>query len=88
MNPGDLGDMVGVALVRVADAVAFVAETLLHLHPEVAGVNELNLPFALPLLAVREHPDIGGNAGVVEELVRQRDDRFKPVVFDDPAADF
>ena len=84
----NLADMVGVALVGVADAVAFVAETLLHLHPEVAGVNELNLSLALPLLSVREHPDIGGNSGVVEELVRQRDNRLQPVVLNDPAADF
>ena len=38
-------------------------------------------------LAVGEHPDVGGDAGVVEELVRQRDDCLEPVVLYDPAAD-
>ena len=39
------------------------------------------------LLAVGEHPDVGGDAGVVEELVGQGDDGLQPVVLDDPLAD-
>src|SRR5205823_14186322 len=37
-------------------------------------------------LVVREHPYVGADAGVVEELVRQRDDGLQPVVLDDPPA--
>ena len=37
--------------------------------------------------AVGEHPDVGGDAGIVEEVQRQGDDGFEPVVLDDPAAD-
>ena len=47
---GEFADMVGVffrLLVRgVADAAAFVAEAFFHLHPELAGVNELHLALA------------------------------------------
>ena len=38
-------------------------------------------------LAVAEHPDVGGDAGVVEHVERQGDDGLEPVVLDDPAAD-
>jgi hypothetical protein len=38
-------------------------------------------------LAVGEHPDVGGDAGVVEHVQRQGDDGLEPVVLDDPAAD-
>ena len=34
-----------------------------------------------------QHPDVRRNAGVVEHVERQSDDRLEPVVFDDPAAD-
>ena len=67
---------------------ALVAEALLHLHPERAGVDELNLAFARLLFPVGEHPEVGGDAGVVEELLGQGDDGLQPVVLDDPAADF
>ena len=45
------------------------------------------LPLRSGLLAVGEHPDVGGDAGVVEELIGQGHDGFQPVVFDDPLAD-
>jgi hypothetical protein len=38
-------------------------------------------------LAVGEHPDVGGDAGVVEQVERQGDDGLQPIVLDDPAAD-
>jgi hypothetical protein len=50
------------------------------------GVDELDLALAGGL-AVGEHPDVGGDAGVVEHVQRQGDDGFQPVVLDDPAAD-
>ena len=34
-----------------------------------------------------QHPNIGRNAGVVEELVGERDHGFEPIVLDDPLAD-
>ena len=52
-----------------------------------ARVDELDLALALGFLAVGEHPDVGGDAGVVEELVGQGDDGLQPVVLDDPLAD-
>ena len=81
VEPGDI------AALGVADLVALVAERLLHRNPEVPGVDELDLPPARLLLAVREDPDVGRDAGVVEELVGQGDHGLEPVVLDDPAAD-
>ena len=72
---------------RVADLVALVAEALPHLDVELARVDELHLAAARLFLAVGQHPDVGGDAGVVEELVGQRDDGLQPVVLDDPLAD-
>jgi hypothetical protein len=51
------------------------------------GVDELDLALAVLGLAVGEHPDVGGDAGVVEHVQRQGDDGLEPVVLDDPAAD-
>ena len=51
------------------------------------GVDELHLAPAVLGLAVGEHPDVGGDAGVVEHVQRQGDDGLQPVVLDDPAAD-
>src|ERR1019366_687948 len=42
------------------------------------------LPLAVRGLPIGQHPDIGGDAGVVEEVERQRDNRFEPVVLDQP----
>ena len=44
-------------------------------------------PCAMGGFPVAEHPDVGGNAGVVEHVQRQGDNGFQPVVLDDPAAD-
>ncbi len=38
-------------------------------------------------LAVGQHPDVGSDAGVVEEVERQGDDGLQPVVLDQPTAD-
>ena len=50
-------------------------------------VDQLHLAAAVLGLAVREHPDVGRDAGVVEHVQRQGDDRLEPVVLDDVAAD-
>ena len=46
-----------------------------------------NLAAPVGPLPVREHPDVGRDTGVVEELLGQRDQRFELVVLEDPAAD-
>src|SRR2546426_8577233 len=70
------------------DFSSLVAQTRAHRDPEAARVDELHLSLALALLPVRENPNISGNACVVEELLRHGDERFQPVVLQDPAADF
>ena len=37
--------------------------------------------------AISQYPDVGGDAGVVEEIQGQCNDGFQPVVLDDPATD-
>jgi len=81
VQPGDLGDM------RSRQLLALLAEALAHLLPQLAGVDELHQAAPFSGLAVGHHPEVDGDAGVVEELVRQRDDRVQPAVLDDPAAD-
>ena len=34
-----------------------------------------------------QHPDVGGDAGVVEHVQREGDDGLQPVILDDPATD-
>src|SRR5712691_8593289 len=70
------------------DFAAFVTHAFAHLYPEVRGIDELY--FASPLLffAIGEHPDISGNTSVVEKLLGQGNDGFKPVVLKYPASDF
>ena len=90
MQARDVADVVGVfgLVARVADAAALVAQAFFHGHPLVARVDELHLGLAVRFLAVGQHPDVGADAGVVEQLVGQGDHGFEPVVFNDPAADF
>ena len=54
---------------------------------KVAGVDELHLALALLGFLVGQNPDVGGDAGVVEQVVRQLDDGFEQVVLDEVAAD-
>ena len=84
-----VADVVG--LVRpvrgVAQLVALVAQALGHLDEEAPRVDELDLALAPRFLAVGHHPEIGRDAGIVEQLVGQGDDGLQPVVLDDPAPD-
>jgi hypothetical protein len=88
----DLADLVGIIFCLfigwITDAAALVAEALLHLHPEGTCIDELDPPFARLLLPIGEHPEVGGDARVVEELFRERDNRFQPVILDNPPPDF
>ena len=40
------------------------------------GVDELNLALAVLRLAIGEHPNVGGDARVVEDVERKGDDRL------------
>src|SRR5690606_26572846 len=79
----------------VADALDVLGGELAVLLAEVLAqrlvparrVDELHAASAVLGLAVREHPDVGRDAGVVEHVERQGDDRLQPVVLEDPAAD-
>jgi len=79
------GDRVDGGLVQVAALVALAA---LHRTPALAGIDQLDLALAVRLFAVGHHPHKGADAGVVKHLLRQGNDRFQLVAFDDPAADF
>ena len=50
---------------------ALVPKAPTHLYPKGRCVDKLNHSPALRGLAIREEPNIGGDAGVVEELLRQ-----------------
>jgi hypothetical protein len=84
-STSDVGDLPDV---RRRDFAALVAQALAHRRPEVRRVDELHLAPARRRLAVREHPHVGRDAGVVEKLLRQRHQRVEPVIFEDPPADF
>lgn len=73
--------------VGLGDEHALVAEIPFHGIEEFGAVNQLDLAPPSLQLAVRQDPDVGGDAGVEEEFVGQRDDAFQPVVFDDPTSD-
>ena len=77
---GDAADVLG------RQFAVFLAQVLAQGLEPLGGVDQLHLAFAVRGLAVGQHPDVGGNAGVVEQVERQGDDGFQPVVFDDPAA--
>ena len=64
----------------------FLAEIFAQRREPRAGVNQLRLALFFGRFAVRQHPDIGRNAGIVKQMFRQRDNRLQPVVFDDIAA--
>jgi hypothetical protein len=70
-----------------AEFAVLLAQVLAQRLEPLAGVDELDLALAVRGLAVGQHPDVGGDAGVVEQVQRQRDDGLQPVVLDDPAAD-
>ena len=54
--------------------------------PEGAGVDQLDFAFADVGLLVADDPDVGGNAGVVEHVGGQADDRLHHIIFQHIAA--
>ena len=73
--------------VLVGQLAVLLAQVLAQRLEPLRGVDELHLALAVLGLAVGQHPDVGGDAGVVEHVERQGDDGLQPVVLDDPAAD-
>ena len=73
--------------VRLGYENAFVAEIPFHGIEKFGAVNQLDLAPAPLQFAVRQDPDVGGDAGVEEEFVGQRDDALQSVVFDYPFSD-
>ena len=71
-----------------ADHVALVAETLAHLFIETGSVDQTHFSFPSVLFAVGQNPDISGNAGVVEQLIRKANNSLQQIIFNNPAADF
>ncbi|GDX75087.1 hypothetical protein LBMAG41_01630 [Cyanobium sp.] len=67
---GDFRDLLWAQLLTLA------AQALEHLLPEAAGINQLHLALALGGFAVAEDPDVGADAGVVEHIGGQADDRL------------
>ena len=55
-------------------------------HKAFAGVDQLYTPAALHRLALGQHPDIGGNAGVVKQVGGQLYNGFHKVLMDKIAA--
>ena len=53
----------------------------------LGGIDELNLIYVVPLLLVGDEPDVSGDAGVVEDVVRQLNDGFHQIAFHQVAAD-
>ena len=73
--------------VRLGDENALVAEISSHRIEEANAVNQLDFASPSLQLAIRQDPDVGGDTGVEEEFVGQRDDALQPVVFDYPFSD-
>ena len=53
----------------------------------MVALMSLDLPLPVFRLPVGEHPDVGGNACVVEHVEGESNDGLEPVVLDDPAPD-
>ena len=54
---------------------------------EIRTVYQLDFASPSLQLAIRQDPDVGGDTGVEEEFVGQRDDALQPVVFNYPFSD-
>src|SRR5215217_6260979 len=81
--------------VDVADAPDVLRTQLAVLLAQIAPqrpvpprrVDQLRLPPPMRRFPVRQHPDVGRDPRVVEDVQRQRDDCLQPVVLDQPAPD-
>ena len=95
VEPFRLGGFLCLAEVEVDDALEVCVREFTVLLAEIAAqrleplrcVDQLHLATPRFGLLVGQHPDVGGDAGVVEDVQRQGDDGFEPVVFQYPTAD-
>src|SRR4051812_25009700 len=71
----------------VEKLATLLSEVAVQTLPLVARVDQLDDALAVFALPVRHDPDVCGDSGVVEELLRESDDCFQHVVRDDPASD-
>ena len=69
------------------DGAVAAALVLTELLVSLGRIDELNLIHVVPLLLVGDEPNIGGDAGVVEDVIRQLNDGFHQVAFYQMAAD-
>src|SRR5690554_6324532 len=61
---------------RLGDVVALAAQRFAHFGEILAGVDKLDLALAFGGLGVGQNPHIGGDAGVVEHVGGQGDNRL------------
>ena len=73
--------------VFLGQLAVLLAEVLPERLEPLCGIDQLHLASALRRLAVAQHPHVGGDARVVEQVERQGHDRLQPVVLENPAAD-
>ena len=71
----------------VRDVHTLAADGLAARLEALARVDEQHFPFVFDGFRLRHDPDVGGDARVVEGVVRQLDDGVQPVVFDEILAD-
>ncbi|MCY1297937.1 hypothetical protein D9M70_473940 [compost metagenome] len=70
----------------VGNFLALGAEALAHLLPEARCIDQLHQAPALGRLTVGQHPHVGADAGVVEHIGGQADDRLDQIVLQQVAA--
>ena len=64
----------------------FISQVFPEFAVKLSGINQLNLSLAVRNLVVAEYPDLGGNSGIVKQVVGHLHDGFEPIVLDDVAA--
>src|ERR1051326_1904556 len=82
MNATDRSDL------TCRNLIAFSAERARQPLRKIHRMYQLHLTLARRRLAVGEHPYVRGKTGVVEELIRQRDNGLQPIILEDPPANF
>ncbi|MND64960.1 hypothetical protein D3C80_563160 [compost metagenome] len=71
----------------ITQLLALGAQRFTHRAVQVTGIDQQHLALTLGRFVVRQHPDIGGNAGVVEHIGGQGHQCIQQVVLEDITAD-
>ena len=69
VNPGNLTDVIGAAIITIADLPTFIAKAFSHRNPEVTSVDELYFLFSFGGFPIGDNPNISRDACVVKELL-------------------